>query len=133
MWVRERLGAERVSERRACQVLGQARSTQRRERHIPNDEARLVAEMVELATQYGRYGYRRITAMLRWEGWKVNHKRVERLWRQEGLKVPPDSLSEGDCGSMMDPAFGYERLTRITSGAMTSCMSEPMRDEPFGC
>ena len=45
----------------------------------------------------------------------------------------PDSLSEGDCGSMMDPAFGYERLTRITSGAMTSCMSEPMRDEPFGC
>ncbi len=86
--VRERLGAERVSERRACQVLGQARSTQRRERHIPDDEARLVAEMVELATHYGRYGYRRITAMLRWEGWKVNHKRVERLWRQEGLKVP---------------------------------------------
>ena len=70
VWVRERLGAERVSERRACQVLGQARSTQRRERHIPDDEARLVAEMVELATHYGRYGYRRITAMLRWEGWK---------------------------------------------------------------
>ena len=88
VWVRERLGAERVSERRACQVLGQARSTQRRERHSPDDEARLVAEMVELATHYGRYGYRRITAMLRWEGWKVNHKRVERLWRQEGLKVP---------------------------------------------
>ena len=88
VWVRERLGAERISERRACQVLGQARSTQRRERHIPDDEARLVAEMVELATHYGRYGYRRITAMLRWEGWKVNHKRVERLWRQEGLKVP---------------------------------------------
>ena len=85
VWVRERLGAERVSERRACQVLGQARSTQRRERHIPDDETRLVAEMVELATHYGRYGYRRITAMLRWEGWKVNHKRVERLWRQEGL------------------------------------------------
>ena len=88
VWVRERLGAERVSERRACQVLGQARSTQRRERHIPDDEARLVAEMVELATHYGRYGYRRITAMLRWEGWKVNHKRVERLWGREGLKVP---------------------------------------------
>ena len=68
VWVRERLGAERVSERRACQVLGQARSTQRRERHIPDDEARLVAEMVELATHYGRYGYRmarhrRITAI----------------------------------------------------------------------
>ena len=88
VWVRKRLGAERVSERRACQVLGQARSTQRRERHIPDEEARLVAEMVELATHYGRYGYRRITALLRWEGWKVNHKRVGRLWRQEGLKVP---------------------------------------------
>ena len=86
--VRERWGAERVSERRACHVLGQARSTQRRERHSPDDEARWVAEMVELATRYGRYGYRRITAMLRWEGWKVNHKRVEGLWRQEGLKVP---------------------------------------------
>ena len=88
MWVRERLGAERVSERRACQVLGQVRSTQRRERQIPDDEARLVARMVELATQYGRYGYRRVTAILHGEGWKVNPKRVERLWRQEGLKVP---------------------------------------------
>ncbi len=44
--------------------------------------------MVELATQYGRYGYRRITAMLRRDGWIVNHKRVQRLWRREGLKVP---------------------------------------------
>ena len=87
MWVRERLGAERVSERRACQVLGQVRSTQRRERHSPDDEARLVAEMVELATRYGRYGYRRMTAMLRWEGWKVNHKRVERLWLHDGSCV----------------------------------------------
>ena len=76
VWVRERLGAERVSERRACQVLGQGRSTQRRERHVRDDEARLVAEIVDLATQYGRYGYRRITAILCREGWKVNHKRV---------------------------------------------------------
>jgi transposase InsO family protein len=47
-----------------------------------------VARIVELAKAYGRYGYRRITALLRWEGWKVNHKRVERIWRQEVLKVP---------------------------------------------
>ena len=53
-WVRERLGAGRVSERRACRVLGQVRSTQRRERHSPEDEAQWVAERVELATRYGR-------------------------------------------------------------------------------
>jgi transposase InsO family protein len=57
-----------------------------------------------LATQYGRYGYRRITALLRREGWRVNHKRVERLWRQEGLKVPQKQpkrrrlwLNDGSC------------------------------------
>jgi len=60
--------------------------------------------MVELATQYGRYGYRRITAMLRREGWRVNHKRIERLWRREGLKVPQRQpkrgrlwLNDGSC------------------------------------
>ena len=86
VWVRERLGAERVSERRVCRVLGQARSTQRRDRHIPDDEARLVAEMVRLATQYGRYGYRRITAMLRWEGLKVPSRQPKRrrLWLNDG-------------------------------------------------
>ena len=78
-YVRERLGVERVSERRACRVLGQARSTQRREPVVREDEPLLVARMVELATQYGRYGYRRVTAMLTEEGWRVNHKRVERF------------------------------------------------------
>ena len=86
--MRDSLGRERVSERRACRVLGQSRSTQRRVPHIPDDEPRLVKRMTELATQYGRYGYRRITAMLCREGWDVNHKRIERLWRREGLKVP---------------------------------------------
>jgi transposase InsO family protein len=71
---------------------------------IPHDERRLIERMVELATQYGRYGYRRITAMLRAEGWQVNHKRVERLWRREGLKVPARQpkrrrlwLNDGSC------------------------------------
>ena len=77
-----------ISERRACRVLGQARTTQRRVPVIPNDEQPLVKRMIELATQYGRYGYRMVTGMLRNEGWPVNHKRVERLWRREGLKVP---------------------------------------------
>ena len=86
--VRETLGHDRVSERRACRVLGQPRATQRRPRFIPADESRLVGRITQLANDYGRYGYRRITALLRREGWRVNHKRVERLWRREGLKVP---------------------------------------------
>jgi transposase InsO family protein len=64
----------------------------------------LVARITALATQYGRYGYRRITALLQQEGWKVNHKRVERIWRKEGLKVPSKQpkrgrlwLNDGSC------------------------------------
>ena len=93
-----------VSERRACQVLGQARSTQHRIREISGEEARLVADVTALATRYGRYGYRRITALLREKGWRVNHKRVERIWRREGLKVPKKQpkrerlwLNDGSC------------------------------------
>jgi putative transposase len=77
-----------ISERRVCRVLGQARSTQRYERKPPADEDELTKRIIELASRFGRYGYRRITALLREEGWKVNHKRVERIWRSEGLKVP---------------------------------------------
>jgi len=74
-----------ISERRACRSIGQPRSTQRHERKVPDDEERLTSQIVRLATQYGRYGYRRITALLRNDGWQVNHKRVERIWRREGL------------------------------------------------
>ena len=77
-----------VSERRACRVIGQPRSTQRYQQRPADDEELLAKRLVELASEYGRYGYRRVTAMLRNEGWIVNHKRVERLWRREGLKVP---------------------------------------------
>ena len=52
-------------------------------------------EIVRLAREYGRYGYRRITALLRWEGWQINHKRVERIWRQEGLKLPHKQPKRG--------------------------------------
>ena len=69
-------------------VLEQPRSTQRTVARPDAAAERLTERMVALACQYGRYGYRRITVMLRQEGWHVNHKRVERLWRQEGLKVP---------------------------------------------
>jgi transposase InsO family protein len=60
-----------------------------------DDEEALTARIVKLATAYGRYGYRRITAMLREEGWAVNHKRVERMWRREGLKVPAKQPKRG--------------------------------------
>ena len=94
----------RVSERRACRVIGQPRSTQRRVPARPDDEAVLTADIVELATRYGRHGYRRITALLRHAGWLVNRKRVERIWRREGLKVPQKQpkrgrlwLADGSC------------------------------------
>lgn len=73
-------------------------------RHVPSDEPRLTRRIAELATEYGRYGYRRVTALLHWESWTVNHKRVERIWRQEGLKVPQRQpkgrrlwLNDGSC------------------------------------
>ena len=59
------------------------------------DEMPLTRRILELASWYGRYGYRRITALLRREGWRVNAKRVERIWRQEGLKVPKKQLKRG--------------------------------------
>ena len=77
-----------MSERFACRVLGQHRSTQRKVAKTPDDEAALTADIIALAIQYGRYGYRRITALLRDAGWVVSFKRVEHIWRREGLKVP---------------------------------------------
>ncbi len=84
-----------VSERRACRALGQHRSTQRKVPRGRDDEAALLADLVELARRYGRYGYRKIAALLRAAGWLVNDKRVERLWRQEGLKVPARRPKKG--------------------------------------
>ncbi len=85
----------KVSERRACRVLGQHRSTQRRVPQGREDEDRLVADMIELTRQYGRYGYRRNTALLRKAGWSVSDGRIERLWRREGLKVLMKQLKKG--------------------------------------
>jgi transposase InsO family protein len=87
-----------VPERRACRVLGQHRSTQRKAPRRPDDEAGLTADVVALATRYGRYGYRRITALPRGAGWAVNRKRVERIWRREGLKVPARRPKRGRLG-----------------------------------
>ncbi|RIJ18726.1 IS3 family transposase [Henriciella mobilis] len=93
-----------VSVRRACRVVGQHRSTQRREKTPRYDEGALTAAIIALAERFGRYGYRRITALLREAGWSVSTGRVYRIWRREGLKVPQKQpkrgrlwLNDGSC------------------------------------
>ena len=93
-----------VSERHACSALGVNRSTVRRPLKRGDDEEALTQDIIRLAQKYGRYGYRRITALLQAEGWRVNHKRVERIWREQSLKVPTKQpkrkrlyLNDGSC------------------------------------
>ena len=120
--VRHDLG---VSERRAGRVLGQPRSTQRHRPCVPDDESRVVGRLIELAPQYGRYGYRRIAALLRGEGWRVHHKRVARLWRREGLNVPQKQptrgrlwLTDGSCirrrPESRHPVWAYDCVAERT-------------------
>ena len=85
-------------------MLSQPRSTLCYLPRMRDGEALLTERMIELATKHGRYGYRRITALLQIESFQVNHKRVERIWRREGLKVPPKQpkrkrlwLNDGSC------------------------------------
>lgn len=117
-----------VSQRRACRVLDQARSTQRLKPYVPDDEPQLVADIITLAEKYGRYGYRMITGLLRLDGWQVNHKRVERLWKREGLKVPKKQpkrarlwLNDGSCIRLKpqhkDHVWSYDFMaTRTADG-----------------
>lgn len=93
-----------VSERRACRTLGQSRSVQRYAPLVRSDEDALTRDIVSLAGQYGRYGYRRITVLLNDQGWFVGKDRVQRIWRREGLKVPKKQkprgrlwLNDGSC------------------------------------
>ena len=93
-----------LSERHACRLLGQWRGTQRYGPLRRTDEDALTRAIIALATQYGRYGYRRITALLQSAGWQVGKDRVQRIWRREGLKVPQRQpkrgrlwLNDGSC------------------------------------
>jgi transposase InsO family protein len=93
-----------VSERRACRVVGQVRSTQRYRPTTADDEDGLTRVVVMLASEYGRYGYRRIWGLLDRAGWRVNLKRIARIWRREGLRVPQKQpqrgrlwLADGSC------------------------------------
>jgi transposase InsO family protein len=100
--------------------------TQRYAPQVVEEEERLAARVIELATQYGRYGYRRITALLRQEEWRVNHKKIERIWRKEGLKVPKKQpkrkrlwLNDGSCIRLRpehkDHVWSYDFVMARTS------------------
>ncbi len=77
-----------LSERHACRIVGQHRGTQRYVPTVPADEDELTRAIIGLASEYGRYDYRRVTALLQAAGWQVGKDRVQRIWRREGLKVP---------------------------------------------
>ena len=92
------------TERHACGVLAIQRTAYRYEPVKREDEERLRGRIIELVTNFGRVGYRKVTALLRNEGYLVNHKRVERIWREEGLKLPQKQqkkrrlwLTDGSC------------------------------------
>ena len=102
--LRDRLG---VSERWACRVVGQHRSTQRHESKTAADDAALRAELRKFSKERPRWGYRRAHHRLREDGWEVNRKRVQRLWREEGLRVPQRRRKRRRLGDSTVPA---ERL-----------------------
>jgi len=102
--VDQAIGQHRVSQRRACRILGQPRGSQRYHPIKRVDEDLLTQRIISLACLYGRYGYRRITAMLNRGGFRAGKDRVSRIWRREGLKVPAKHrprrrlwLNDGSC------------------------------------
>jgi len=95
----------KLSERRACGVMEQPRMTQRYETKQPDKDKALIKAMKRIAGEHSSYGYRFITAKLRQEGWQVNHKRVQRLWRKEGLQVPYRRRKRKSPGSSANACF----------------------------
>ena len=93
-----------LSERRACRVTGQHRSTQRRLPARGRGDDALRTELHAFSRGHPRWGYRRAWATLREEGWSVNRKRVQRLWREEGLRVPAKRRKRQRLGDSAVPA-----------------------------
>ena len=119
-----------ISERHACRLLGQWRGTQRYEPMDRPEEDELTRAVIELARQYGRYGYRRITALLRNGGWQVGKDRVQRIWRREGLKVPQNQrptrrlwFNDGSCVRLRperpNQAWSYDFVSARTHDGRT--------------
>ena len=114
-----------VSERWACRVVGQHRSTQRYEPTCAENDAALRARLREISAERPRWGYRRAHHRLREEGWEVNRKRVQRLWREEGLRVPVRRRKRRRLGESTVPPTGYARSARTTCGPWTSSTTRP--------
>jgi transposase InsO family protein len=119
-----------MSERHACRLLGQWRGTQRYEPMIRTDEDALTRAIIALASEYGRFGYRRITALLREAGWRVGKDRVQCIWRREGLKVPQKQrprgrlwLNDGSCVRMRperaNHVWAYDFVSAMTHDGRT--------------
>jgi putative transposase len=102
--LQDRLG---ISERRACRIVGQHRSTQRHEPEVGPDDAALRAELRRISRRRPRWGYRRAHQLLLEDGWQINRKRTQRLWREEGLRVPRRRRKRQRVGDSTVPA---ERL-----------------------
>jgi hypothetical protein len=118
-----------VSERHACRLLGQWRRTQRYAAIQRIDEEALTEAIVAVASEYGRYGYRRITALLQGAGWQVGKDRVQRIWHREGLKVPQKQrprrrlwLNDGSCIRLRP-----ERANHVWSYDFVSAMTHDGR------
>ncbi len=118
-----------MSERQACRLLGQWRGTQRYVPTLRTDEDALTRAIIALAAKYGRYGYRRIMALLRDAGWAVGKDRVQRIWRREGLKVPQKQpkrarlwLHDGSCVRLRP-----ERANHVWSYDFVSAMTHDGR------
>ena len=122
-----------VSERRACVALGQHRSTQRKAPRGRADEVRLTADIMALARAYGRYGYRRITALLNEAGWDVSVSRVARIWRREGLKVPVKQPKRRRLWLADGSASGCGRSGRTMCGPTTSSRIAPLTGGGIAC
>ena len=115
------------SQRRVCRALGISRSSVRYTPQPRDEESALTRSIVGLAGQYGRYGYRRVHALLQAQGWQVSHSQVMRLWRREGLKVPAKQPKRGRLW-LAGRAFGFALSTSIMSGPGISSSSGLMRD-----
>lgn len=102
----------RVSARRACEVVGQPRSTQAYRPRKKGDEAMIVKTMHELVKRHPRYGYRRVHALLVRDGFKLNVKRTHRLWKQERLKVPQKQVKKRRLGTPENGIVRYEATHR---------------------